>query len=803
MSVQEVQTKLATAKREITSIGFWLPVGRSNFFHAQYDQPLLKSGNKSRSAISFDVSASTMSDSDAEKPLNTSVYRRLVTTARQHSYEFAIPYYPDFRIDYLEVVEDTDPDLLLMISREYPFDNGTDGASPESSSLPYNKSVKRIVLSISEDGFYQWLFYHTPQEDYAEFVTYLKAHLLKMVGNLVLYKSEPEQNQRTAEPSSTVDNRVGQESLDSYGNEGGMLNFFQLNLILEGLNNALFDPRLFFATNQLANNDNDREWDDEDTLLRNIELEKEKYSLWGFIKEVIAYTDCVQDVNGSKELVDVFEAVNGLSDPTKSRTIRDNLKQLARGIYGGDLMRRDFLRQFIRKTSSLCLQVIKWNLEDCRRELLPHIISFTHYQHQLVQLPSNDQRSKEFYDVNEAQLSGYVKFVSAKFPLIQNIRRYIELNFENLDAEVRQDISGLYHDWIGRVNAIADNIAALEQALDRVNDDRRLHEQAQIRREQETQAEIARRQQRLGLSSDGERDTHLPSFLNMLLIFIGGVSAVFTISYGISQPFTVQTWALVVILPAVTIFAFFLVLKYVGNVLARKYQNDNRFFHELDLTLEVPMDSEGASTLFERGFVDRMDTIPREAILIPSGLVSNSDSNRLITQLDEELGKEVESYLDKNLPKFPRFEDIEQVSYRYSHGHFNEGTHKVHYEFDIHWPNEADTHPITANLNKMLWNTPFLSNPYIMKDCELVYEVLSHSPSSKVEHVLCEIRFIATYNKKLSSEQVMYLKLKLVNNYVLRWLPEKYQPMESKILENTLPLFSLTVAVLTPKELSG
>lgn len=767
--------KIDVAKREVTIIGFFLPIGISNFVHAVNDQPLLElvtDINKSDGNLDFRISsalnyAKNNFDSIEENPLNTSIYRRLLTVLAEFGYEYAIPYYPDFRLDYLEIVEDTDPDSAIFITKLFPVND-----------------VNQIILSVSDDGYYQWFFFHEPQNEYSSFVSNLKKHIYELVDNLTIYKSFPEHS----------NNQLLDELEKNYT---GILVFFQLNLLLEGLYNSIFNPRIFFLADQ-----SNLSTGQVDSLHKNIlNLENEQYSLINILKEIVAYCDIANTEEKIEELIHICRSVENLksSQYEEQKESRKKLKLLVTKYHNHE-MRRDLLRQFLRKTSSTSLKILKWNLEDCRRELLPYTITFTDFQQRLVQLHSPDGRSMEFDGANESQLSGYVKFISAKFPIIMNVNRYVKLAHDDLPNKEKTEIKKNYDDWVGRIKSIANNIEALERTLDRVNDERQLSELSQSRREIETQAEISRRRQRLGFSegASGSKPTELPSFLDISLIFIGAISAIFTITYGISQPFVIKPWAVNIILPFLLLYIVLVLARIIGSRLVQQSQiSKNRFYHELDLVLELPIDSDGAATLFERGFEKTIFEIPRDQIVIPSKLVGESD-DELIT-INDSAGEKVSEYLKTAFPRLPRFQQPQQVAYRYSHGNFNEGTHKVHYEFDIHWPHETET---LSDSDRGLGEIIFPYRHNIMENCELIYEVLSHSPSNKMNHMLQEMRFIATYNKKLTPEQIMYLKIKLVNNFVLRWLPEELQPMKPKIYENILPLFSLTIAVLVPNKVS-
>ncbi|MCA9939536.1 MAG: hypothetical protein KC418_12890 [Anaerolineales bacterium] len=930
--------------RTVTSIGFWLPVGRSNFFHAEFDQRLLEKSIKTsenvvpdfriRSVLNSQTDPnsgqqtqdSTVLNSQEDKIntytavyrrfqkvlyeeygeelsnmpvyrrlptglakehhkdildgsvycrlrrvlheeydkgklniyrrllrilheeygediLNTSVYRRLLRVLHgKCGYELAIPYFPDFRLDYLSIVEDTDPDSVVLISGDYPLrrcqskeSDAHDESREKELFQQARESTSRIILVVSDDGFYQWYFHHMKQgRSYSKFVGVLKQHILEVMGNLVLYKSNPEKHETGPSNFNGVDQSgfsegcdrhfvPGSDALSLYAGERksnnerqerlgkpGALVFFQLNLILEGLFNSLFDPTIFFASGPNTRNETDQS---EKARRNNNRInEEQQYSLRNFIETIVTYTDIARDPQTHNALVNLFDIASQLTasdagdaGDEKKRSqakthLREELKKLTRD-YHNDSMRRDFLRQFMRKTSSVVLKTLKWNLEGCRRELLHYTISFTDYQQLLLQIPSRGERPRMFFDTNESQLAGYVKLVSAKLPLLDNTGRYLKIVYHDLNENCRKDIRCYYDDWISRLEAIVDNVRSLERTLDRVNDERQLHEQSQIRREQETQAEIARRRQRLGISAEGGgQSVSMPGFLDISLIFIGAISALFTITYGISQPFIIKPWALRIIIPFFALYFLLIVARIAGNRIAQANEiRKNRFYHELDLTLELPIDSDGVATLFEKGLDKSIFDMGPDQISIPSKMIGGIE-DRLLSQQDlvgdNALKTEIDRYFENSLPMFPRFRKPEKVAYRYSHGNFNEGTHKVHYEFDIHWPQSQ------AIRKKQAWYeiALFPNKRVVMKNCEIIFEVLSHSPSSRVNHMLSEVRFFATYEHALTPEQIMYLKIKLVNNFILRWLPAEHRPLEAEIRDNILPLFTLTIAALESKK---
>lgn len=929
---EQGKCRVTPGQRQITCVGLWLPCGRTNYFHPGKDQVLLKNalpGAKLSDfriyALKVELSAKLdnkvfgVEESDA---LNNSVYRRLLTVLHERGYLYAIPFFPEYRLDYLSVVGDSDPNVVVLMSGDKPFtrrNNPLQLASEignifyskyqtesdeaqnrikdldKSTENMFKKKVLNVCLVVSDEGFYQWLFYHEPiGEQYSEFVSFLKDHIRFLIGQLAIPKSDPtgrimnsinweqlrennpefersglqqdishkETNENHLNtPNATekynissrqaVDNltrsmlnqyrstsRAGatspvieqhrQEKFSGlYRQYPGILVFFQLNLIMEGILNALNDPRIFFAdrfrvSESLAasSNHSSGELDEWGEMVL---YESANYSLSGFATSLLTYSLVGTAPELHSKLVKIMDdslgylsqlAIDTVEEDREKETLqnlRSAMKLFISEVHQNG-MRRDFLRQFLRKTA-VFLQQIKWNLEDCRRALLSHSIGVTDYHEFLVQIKSPDQRALKFDKANEAQISGYAKLSSAKLPILKNVQRYIQLIFDssnegelvrnpNLEYATHnlKEIFSYYQMWNNFCNAIEENIVSLERTLDRVNAERRLYEQSQTRYEQEAMAEIDRRRQRLGISASGEVSSRLPSFLEVSLAFIGAISAIFTITYGISQPFIIRPWAYSVLVPFVIIYLFFVLVRILGGYIAQTLiLRRNRYYYELDIQLNLPIDHKNAGKLFDQGFsikgeaYEQTNTkifqIPREVYVAlkpdPKGQASGIESSSFAAVTTEEK----ELFLRENAHRLPVFSEPEKTSYRFSQSALSQADHKVHYEFNIYWEPLDDQ----TWLDKLF--RPFSRNS--MENCELIYEVLSHSPSSDQQYMLRELRFVATYKDRLTIEQIALLKLKLTNNFIYFWIAENQNVLNSMdVVQNIAPVFSLTVEAL-------
>ena len=276
----------------------------------------------------------------------------------------------------------------------------------------------------------------------------------------------------------------------------GILTFFHVNTLMEGLINEPLMPAVFFEDYEFLQN-----WVSNDAEGRGFR------SVGGFVELLLVDADATKTL-GRITALDHFPAV----------------------------------------TAREVLQKIKWSIESVRRGLLDEMMSVLHRQSSLTQLTLGEiERSPEqATGANESQLRGYVMLAAAKLPLITNVERFAASaasrigmhlapdlapglapdpapgqahadadaerlvssgsdlitveplarnasdGFATSLAEKLTDLEYQLSEWQGLLKAVEDNISGLEKAIEHAWMERLLYEQEQVRAEQEAMAEIER-----------------------------------------------------------------------------------------------------------------------------------------------------------------------------------------------------------------------------------------------------------------------------------------------------------------------
>jgi hypothetical protein len=248
-----------------------------------------------------------------------------------------------------------------------------------------------------------------------------------------------------------------------------ILTSFQLNCLLEGVCNSAFDPRVFFTA------DSEDEWTQR--------IERSRFRLDELLRS-LAISDSYPDSGGMVPMS----------------------------------LRLDCFKRSLRVLRNEHLLPLKWNIESVRRTLLADSMHDLHRNERLQQLvirrksapvtadgtERDDRRRDALVEkASEQQLRGYVMLISAKLPLIENISRLMD----DVAAAVnewsssgsrarhksdRESMAQILRSWNGLEAAVADNIRALERSFEAVWRDRLLHENEQMRAEEEALAELQR-----------------------------------------------------------------------------------------------------------------------------------------------------------------------------------------------------------------------------------------------------------------------------------------------------------------------
>lgn len=331
----------------------------------------------------------------------------------------------------------------------------------------------------------------------------------------------------------------------------GFLNFFQLNLIAEGLYNANFDPNVFFfsAGSTAA-----------------AETAQASYSIGRFVSQIAV------PATGA----DLF---TGAADAAG-----DRWKEAAAILRSTDF-RTSALRAFVTSTIDISLLPQKWRLERCRRALLDDLLGVVHRRQPVDQVESPDMNGEGLRGVSEMQVRGYVMLMAAKMPLFGNVGRYLS-EFPHTFEGLRQEIQA----WRALTAAIDDNVVGLERTIAQSSRDRLLYEEEQVRAEQEAAGEMVRLREREGHEAADEASF---GAAEVLLAF---VALVFTVT----QVQDINGWALVLVSALLLLLspaAIFLLHQFLFLILEvwryRKFHQDpldGRFLYEADVRVDAPLD---------------------------------------------------------------------------------------------------------------------------------------------------------------------------------------------------------------------
>jgi hypothetical protein len=811
----------------VFAVGFWLPCGRANFFDSLDDVRMFGDPEESN-VLPFDRSVSLPPH---ERPrLQCSVLRRLCTVLRQFQYDEIQLGKPVCRQgqDYDKDPKHTDPDKACFFKK----------AKGDTSER---------WLIVTQAGFYKLIgrFPDCTSKQRSGASKRLIEEARKLWGELRV-------------PRLASNDEEAKRAIRDYMNSKGILTFFQLNVICEGLFNANFDPRLFFYHPEAQS-------DRSEVGLRQIETD---YLLSEFARHAVSYVA----MSESESLSWSPYAASSCNSPPDDTQLRDLKRK----------HQLDILRQFLRFTGAHVLRKMKWRIEETRRALLPETIATTSIHHGLVQIESPEEWMERITDATEAQLVGYIKLIAAKLPLLLTVKRHLGVVIEHLHAIKGDDVQAvgarslplkrreqivdaakiaagslpaddswgndfrsaclavgetageecrladafrnvygtltgeqppavvpagaetlevgriepsseryqerlrkfkgafrrackgrkkdedfkiwesfeyLWKGWDSLVSAVEENVSRLLTTVAHSTAERQLREQEQIRYEQETLGEIERRRQRLGLPVAGGGTVASQGSAVLALTVL---AMLFTITYGVTQPFRPQNWAIAVLLLVIPTLG----AVYVLDRRRRRRFRRNRFYYEMDIRLDVPIAEAAAHAMFNGRFEPPTDG----DWWVPRSLCRS----------------------DYEPEMCPRWTPPEQRSYRFGQIAEGEAIHKVHYETEITWRNGRGG---AADWDLGIWlhKHGFFTPEQVMEHCEITYEILYHRPSRARSFILKELRFVTTSDRILTREELTMLKLVIVNALINPWL----QPIDrigAATDSDSVPLFALAVS---------
>jgi hypothetical protein len=738
--------------------GFWFPVGRSNFFDAEQDAALIAAYNAYDEARNGPLQGYKAAEIRIEHPkLQVSVYQRLITVLPSRCrpiqddmrppesmrYSRAYPMFKEFPQRF---GLDADPDAVILTCTDFTADEWAD-------TRPYMEGLALLVLA---DGFYVWLALYRGADDEQEEKTQrdtlrraLRNHISRLVGGRYWNHSAGRKDSQQDQEENSQE-EANQETLETYRNKNlGVLSFFQINLIFEGMHNYNLDPRVFF--------------DSGEPRAKILEV-KRSYSLGEFFGRITTNT---QVALAGSDLITKLQKLFQLPEDKTAQWYFDFFKEL-RGSLVSPEVRRDLLRQFLRRTSTDTLHLLKWRIESCSRSLLSIMIRVAHLRQSLIQVEvprstNPDNPAQALYNIvgaNEGQLRGYVILLAAKLPLIENVWHYLQNNlvkFEELlpqDPAVRTSIFGLERSWEALLKSIGDNIAGLEQAIEQAYMDQMLAETEKLRAEEETLAELERIRAQAG--------TSLSSAGNWTVSFIGNLItfAALLLTLAITAPQlnkllsdvatfeglgAIGTLVIVLVAGVVALLAVSTLvhglLDSLLHALAKRRehrrQRDERYYYEMDLRLDVPIEPDSALSLFEGTFGEN-----------PGNALSSTNGKGGAGRLPRVEGLQARG--------------LERNSYRVGRAAADEALHKIYMTAILRWPGRWLARERPRGLRALL-----------------AYEVLFHSPSAIHSYRLRDLRVVLTTVDLLDAERLRAIKVLIIEQLINPLISEPGRKLDS------------------------
>lgn len=789
-------------EQTVTGVGFWLPCGRANFVDPEEYQKYSQEPQP-REQIAWE----TLPPNDLE----CSVFHRLYYVLQQESRGYIergrlIPLdregrrgisYPDASI----FVRPGTPDTKLTLDCNVP--GGEEDQAPEISLDPHGPIdqwqegvlIKGLVLLVSADGFYLWLALHNVQITAEKVSAALKIHISSLVGQHFF-----------SHYSGNLDDRSYASEAEKWGSllhyqfdHFGILNFFQLNTILEGLYNATFDPDIFFQERALED--------------KRVEEAKKAYTLGCFIQGISVEFDLASSTNSRFEEIEA-EAVSLVQDllaPSSQPDIMQ-LRRL-RELLGDCAVKQDVLRGFLLFTMRNSLKKVKWRVERTRRALLSKMLEITHRRQPLVQAETPGNNAELIRNENEDQLRGYVMLISAKLPILNNVRRYLDEVLGDIpQSSLTSNTKNLARSWISLLEAIRDNLHELERAIEQARLDRLVYEEEQIRAEQETLAELGRVRGRYGAGggrsgggSGADSSFNVASYIGTMLgvwatTITGALSVALTLNSNLpkdqQQPAGALIWQLLQILLPVALVSIggvplmARVSSWLWGWIVQRFRRQpepvhNEKYYEFDCHLDIGIDALDAADLSEGRFA-----LAQERRLHEQHEIALSGNDGL-TQLT--LTTREQASFPPDRMHFVR--PPTRNSYRVDRTDDAEATYKVHVEADVRWR----LHGYLRELS--LWDRfsrlPLLRWLVTQWRFEtltlyLIYEILFHRPSETHRYVLRDVRAISLHSRILTKEELIQLKRLIITDCINVWIRDDQRRLNTNPSEVALdPLLTL------------
>ncbi|MBB5867252.1 hypothetical protein F4553_000631 [Allocatelliglobosispora scoriae] len=512
------------------SVSLWLPVSRSNFYSASTNVDLLDPDDPGR------CRSPLLDECDYRIRLRVTVLRRLLEVLPR-----------TFGYDRLAALETTTAhDALtqpVSVTVRLVPSAQTVAAHPAANEQLLAAGVGEVQCWVDENGFYVWT---ADGPDPAATLAALRTHIGHVIGGdftLGRWKPDPDiEGREAAQKYNDV-----RDDDPALARPLGILTFFQLNTVFEGLANETLTPAVFF----------------------------ENFSRLDpyMASHTVAETG--------------FRTIGEIADLLLVETdARQPLGQTAT------------LSRFLAITSRESLQKLAWSVESVRRALLDEMMGVLHRQSRLSQLRlfSSEWTPQLAAGATETQLRGYVMLAGAKLPLIVNVNRLAAAACSFIVRTVGAHAPGVDNlhrqlsEWDTIVHALGSEVHGLERAIEQAWMERLLYEQEQVRAQQEVVAEIER--SRDSRASTGSSDAAINS-LALFLAIVGSLWAIETSGVGADASFSDQVAAVLPVL-GIGIAIYGVAMGCVWYLRWLKQRSSDRSVYNYEYTFRLDEDADPA-----------------------------------------------------------------------------------------------------------------------------------------------------------------------------------------------------------------
>jgi hypothetical protein len=702
-----------TGPRLVTSIGFWLPCGRTNFCDITHDKI---PGAPTTLVVSVD---------DRPSKIEDSVCKRLTQTLAARGYALVTRLFPQSAMANEELL----PEAIVFVHEGRPQSTVSVRGTLLTDNWSGAIAVDALLLIATTEGFYYVCALHDPNLAAVDVLQALGQHVGSLFGGSFY-------SHISGHPNAHIDDSPSPQStsqtIKQYADGPlGILNLFQLTSVIEGLYNSYFDASVFFyerGTN-------------EDTQ----SYKRSAYALKQFAAMICTKCDVEE---GSRDAVvalidNIVKGNASYSDVVSLRSVLDT--RYARTV---------ILRGFLDNTSAYCLRrPLKSMIEQCRSALLSKSLEVIHRREPISQIESPTDDSSQLIE-NEDQLRGYVMLVSAKLPLIANILNQLEeqvavvTDKKNKVAKpgrsgnpspparsARKPLESSLRAWHRLFSNLVENVRDVERAIAQSRMERLLFEQSQMRAEQETSSEIERVRIRFGLIGSGHAGVN-----DWGIVVVTCLSTAISVASACAlTAFPDVAWLGKV--EVISAICAFIVGMYCAIQWMQRRRERRRYLvnpensehhYEFDFHLDAPIGQKDAHDLANGGFNRAMAR--REAA---RGRTEDASATRMAFA---DRGPYIHTYRVDRLSN-------------------DEAVYKIHIECKVH-----DTFDRAESARTLASKLSRGREPDLV--VSLVYDILVQLASASHQCILRDVRVIALKNTQLDDSQRRRLKLFVIHQCI-------------------------------------